>query len=63
MSDKEKIKVCPGCNVAFVCSPADCWCSKLPPVMPMIEGAECYCPACLGKLISSAVTKAMADEG
>ena len=49
----EKIKKCPECNAAFTCSPSDCWCSKLPPVMPMIENAECYCPACLEQIIST----------
>ncbi len=61
MSDNDKIKVCPACATAFTCSPVDCWCSKLPLVMPMIEGAECYCPGCLAAVIkelpSSAASK------
>jgi hypothetical protein len=52
MADDEKIKVCPCCDAAFSCSRYNCWCSKFPPVMPMIEGSECYCPECLGKLIN-----------
>jgi len=46
-----KTKTCPSCGASFGCNPSDCWCSHLPPVMPMIENAECYCPSCLNAII------------
>ncbi len=52
MSDSEKMKQCPACKAEFGCNPIYCWCNKLPPVMPMTKDAKCYCPDCLGKLIS-----------
>lgn len=52
MPDSAKIKECPACKAPFNCDPTDCWCSKLPVIMPMIEDAACYCPGCLDKLIS-----------
>jgi hypothetical protein len=45
------VKICPKCGSSFTCTPADCWCSTLPPIMPMIENAECYCPDCLNAII------------
>ena len=51
----EKIKTCPQCNDVFACSPVDCWCSKLPPVMPMVAGAECYCPSCLNEQVKKLI--------
>ncbi len=56
--DTEKIKACPKCDNNFKCSPADCWCAKLPPAMPMVEGASCFCPTCLEKLISAKLNAA-----
>jgi hypothetical protein len=47
----EKTKVCPKCGKQFGCAPHDCWCSKLPHMMPMNAEAECYCPECLDAII------------
>ena len=52
---EEKIKACPLCSAAFTCKPVDCWCSMFPPVMPMIENADCYCPECLDKIIKEKI--------
>lgn len=50
-NDGSTIKTCPKCDATFTCSPVDCWCSSLPPVMPLIPDAGCYCPACLKVMI------------
>ncbi|MCW3122535.1 MAG: hypothetical protein JWQ38_2027 [Flavipsychrobacter sp.] len=48
----DKTKLCPQCGTSFTCSPMDCWCSKLPAIMPMDINASCYCPQCLSKMIN-----------
>ncbi len=41
-------KVCAECSAAFECSPeGGCWCSDLPPALPLAAGATCLCPSCL----------------
>jgi len=48
--------VCPSCHSRFVCDLAqgcaNCWCMKLPPVLPLLDGARCLCPNCLIHAIS-----------
>jgi hypothetical protein len=62
--------VCPRCGAGLRCGmvagDAECWCVKLPHVMPLRSsstadsgaaatdtppGASCYCPACLKQII------------
>ena len=49
--------VCPRCGAAFVCGMANggtqCWCASLPPLGPLVAGADCYCPACLAHLLAA----------
>lgn len=49
----EKMKSCSKCDAVFPCSPRDCWCSKLPAVMPLDGPGDCYCPECLKKIIDA----------
>jgi hypothetical protein len=36
-------------------SPEPCWCTRLPPAVPVPEGAAgCWCPACLEQHIATA---------
>jgi iron complex transport system substrate-binding protein len=46
-------KKCPECGKDFTCSSANCWCGKLPWVMPMNPEKDCLCPECLEKAISA----------
>ena len=50
-----KSKKCPECNKEFTCSSADCWCSKLPNIMPMNPDKECLCPECLEKAVAKKI--------
>jgi SAM-dependent methyltransferase len=47
-------KTCPECAAVFDCrnESHDCWCSFLPAVIPLREGAQCLCPDCLRKKIA-----------
>jgi len=51
-----KDKICTNCGAAFKCGPTEadhtCWCTALPNIVPMTEGAECLCQVCLKKKIS-----------
>ena len=44
-------KKCAECNEEFTCSSANCWCSKLPNIMPMNPDKGCLCPECLEKAV------------
>lgn len=44
-------KKCPECDKEFICSSANCWCSRLPNIMPMNPEKECLCPECLEKAV------------
>ncbi|MDP1953831.1 MAG: cysteine-rich CWC family protein [Polaromonas sp.] len=63
MSAPPSNSACPACGAAFRCgmvgADAQCWCVKLPHVMPVpasapttpsSTGASCFCPACLQKI-------------
>jgi len=52
-----EVKTCPQCGKSFTCTPSACWCSALPPVMPVNASAECYCPTCLTKIINLTIEK------
>jgi hypothetical protein len=43
--------LCSACGAAFACGnesgAAHCWCSELPPLMPMNPEHPCLCPRCL----------------
>lgn len=45
-------KRCPECNKEFTCSSSNCWCSKLPNIMPMNPEKSCLCPECLEKAVT-----------
>lgn len=46
---------CARCGAPFECGMqaglAECWCAKLPPVVPPDAAAGCYCPRCLADLV------------
>jgi hypothetical protein len=48
-------KTCTNCGSVFGCGATEpdgtCWCSALPRVVPLTEGAECLCPVCLAEKI------------
>jgi len=48
-------KKCSECGTVFHCfnipGETDCWCAKLPNVIPLTEGAQCLCEECLGEKI------------
>ncbi|MFD2365135.1 cysteine-rich CWC family protein [Pseudoduganella sp. GCM10020061] len=50
---------CSRCGAAFGCAMADgldgpCWCTALPPAMPLPgPDASCLCPGCLKAVISA----------
>ena len=56
------MSICTRCGTEFGCAMADgldapCWCTELPPVVPVpVPGAAaaCWCPDCLRKHIASA---------
>ena len=51
-----RIKICPKCRATFECSTdGNCWCSKLPNIMPFKENGECLCPVCLEKIIKEQI--------
>lgn len=47
------MSICTRCGTEFGCAMADkldapCWCTELPPVVPVPDqAAACWCPACL----------------
>ncbi|HEY5800277.1 MAG TPA: cysteine-rich CWC family protein [Burkholderiaceae bacterium] len=56
------MSTCARCGAGFSCgmvdaagSDAPCWCTALPPVLPVPSDAvqACYCPACLAAVIAS----------
>ena len=40
-------KTCPRCQTLFPCLTENCWCSKLPQIMPLSTDEDCLCPDCL----------------
>ncbi|PQO95934.1 hypothetical protein C5614_17560 [Massilia phosphatilytica] len=56
------MSTCTRCGAEFGCAMADgtdggapCWCTKLPPVVPLPSpgaAAGCWCPACLEQHIA-----------
>ena len=45
-------KECSDCGKDFKCSSANCWCGKLPWIMPMDAKKDCLCPECLEKAVT-----------
>ena len=46
---------CSSCGGEFICEAKNsdnCWCIKLPAVMPMDSQQNCECPNCLSKSIA-----------
>lgn len=61
------MSLCARCGATFSCAMADpsdgqpCWCTALPPVVPVPTpgadpNASCLCPACLRQLIDATAT-------
>lgn len=46
-----KSKKCSECAKEFTCASSDCWCGKLPNIMPMNPYKDCLCPQCLEKVV------------
>lgn len=58
------MSLCVRCGASFSCAMVDgedndqpCWCTAMPPVLPVPSGATgtnagCYCPACLRLVIA-----------
>jgi hypothetical protein len=46
-----KQKTCPKCGQLSECGAGydgkPCWCAALPPIVPIKDGTDCQCPACL----------------
>ncbi len=59
-----KDKTCSNCGAAFKCGATEpsgtCWCTALPNVVPITEGAGCLCPHCLSVKIKQ-IEHAKAD--
>jgi transcriptional regulator NrdR family protein len=51
----ERRKVCELCGTEFSCFTEECWCSELPPIMPLDENKGCLCPECLGREIEQKI--------
>ena len=53
------IKNCSVCAQPFECNSClsqQCWCSKLPTIMPLCEGQDCRCPSCLRTVIGEQIS-------
>ncbi|MFS2022295.1 cysteine-rich CWC family protein [Massilia sp. CT11-137] len=66
------MSTCSQCGAEFGCAMADgtagapCWCTKLPPVVPLpVPGAAagCWCSACLEQHIAQRTDKAPGTPG
>lgn len=55
------MKTCSLCGCRFGCGAQDphgeCWCAKLPHVMELKAGEDCYCPDCLKRKIEERIGK------
>jgi hypothetical protein len=58
----ERKKVCPNCGETFSCFSDNCWCSKLPNIMPMEEARGCLCPKCLEVTIQEKIEQATPEQ-
>jgi iron complex transport system substrate-binding protein len=51
-ASQTRAKTCPECGQVFACHMGGCWCDEFPPLPPLtVPGADCFCPACLGKAV------------
>ena len=51
-------KKCSVCGVAFGCENTGqqaCWCSQLPPIMPLDSAQDCRCPQCLTLVVKQEI--------
>lgn len=52
---------CPGCGNIFVCDRAqgcdDCWCLKLPAILPVRSDAKCMCENCLRRVLDKGLSR------
>jgi len=55
-------KQCRGCGNSFGCGAdvagGECWCARLPHIMPLETAGDCLCPACL---LQAMATRLAAD--
>lgn len=53
------LKVCSICGNSFACGFDDrekaCWCTDLPPIMPMDPTVDCRCPTCLRAIVKEKI--------
>ncbi|MDB5960097.1 MAG: hypothetical protein JWP59_1391 [Massilia sp.] len=65
------MSACSRCGALFTCAMADgsaapCWCTALPPALPLPaagQAAACWCPACLREHIAELETPARRPPG
>ena len=58
----ERKKVCPNCGDVFSCFSENCWCSKLPNIIPLTETSQCMCPKCLDGTIKEKIENASLEQ-
>jgi hypothetical protein len=55
---------CSDCGTAFGCgagSATPCWCTQLPPIMPLDFAQECRCPGCLEAEVRRRIERFVAE--
>jgi hypothetical protein len=59
----EREKICHKCQAVFSCCTENCWCSKLPQIMPLSVHEDCLCYSCLKIEIDKKIEAAhLSDE-
>lgn len=61
---------CPSCGAAFECGTQQstpCWCSRLPPLLPLTPNdnttpGQCLCPQCLAKKLAQAIDRLLTSQ-
>jgi len=48
-----KNKKCYKCESNFNCGEQNCWCGKLPNIMPLKISEDCFCENCLSEKIQT----------
>lgn len=58
-------KSCPRCGTLFSCFEQECWCSKVPYIIPDSGAEDCVCPECLDIMLrqQSMVRELPCEEG
>ena len=58
------MKYCPECNEPVHCTSGTnetCWCSSLPPVLPVDDTQSCLCQKCLEKKLKAEIASYVQD--